>query len=69
MESQQSLTLRLTAEDNVKLRTTVGGDTHELTLDRGEFERLYQRMLRLRAKLDLHDARSAIVGPRAGRRD
>lgn len=56
MESEQHLSLRLTPDSLVKLRTSVGQDTHELSLDRDEFERLFARMLRIRAKLDLRDA-------------
>jgi len=56
MESQQHLSLRLTPDSHVRLRTTVGQDTHELALDRDEFERMFRHMLRIRAKLDLRDA-------------
>lgn len=56
METQQHLSLRLTPESHVKLRTTVGSDTHELSLDREEFEQFFHHLLRIRAKLDLRDA-------------
>ena len=56
METQQHLSLRLTNDSIVKLRTSIGEDTHELSLDRDEFEQLFRHMLRIRAKLDLRDA-------------
>ena len=56
MATQQHLSLRLTNDDIVRLRTTIGGDTHELSLDRDEFEQFFRNMLKLRAKLDLRDA-------------
>lgn len=56
MDTQQNLSLRLTNDDIVRLRTTIGGDTHELSLERAEFEQLFRHMLKLRAKLDLRDA-------------
>lgn len=60
MDSQQHLSLRLTPENLVKLRTTVGDDTHELAMDRAEFEKFFHHLLRIRAKLDLRDARDVI---------
>ena len=60
MESNQNLTLRLTPEDCVELQTTVGDQTHALSLDREEFEQFFHHLLRLRAKLDLREARGAI---------
>ncbi len=59
MESQQHLSLRLTTDSQVRLRTTVGQDTHELSLERDEFEQFFRHMLRIRAKLDLRDAAGA----------
>ncbi|MEM9348288.1 MAG: hypothetical protein AAGB26_16895 [Planctomycetota bacterium] len=56
MATSQHLSLRLTNDDIVRLRTTIGSDTHELSLDRDEFEQLFRHMLKLRAKLDLRDA-------------
>lgn len=68
METQQHLSLRLTQDDTVHLRTSVGEDTHEIALDRAEFERLFHHLLRIRAKLDLRDARGVIEDtPRLGR--
>lgn len=68
MDTHQHLSLRLTAQDTVKLRTAVGEDTHELTLNRAEFEQFFHHLLRLRAKLDLRDARGVIEDtPRHGR--
>ncbi len=58
METQQHLSLRLTPDSHVQLRTAVGEDTHELALNRDEFEQLFRHMLRIRAKLDLRDAAS-----------
>ena len=58
METQQNLSLQLTRDSFVRLRTSVGQDTHELALDRDEFERLFRHMLKIRAKLDLRDAAS-----------
>lgn len=64
MQSQHHLSLRLTRDDRVLLRTGVHSDerdqTHEIDLDRDEFEALFRHMLRLRAKLDLRDARGVI---------
>lgn len=56
MATSQHLSLKLTNDSIVRLRTSIGGDTHELSLDRQEFEQLYRSMLKLRAKLDLRDA-------------
>ena len=56
MATQQHLSLRLTNDDIVRLRTTIGGDTHELSLEREEFEQLFRNMLKIRAKLDLRQA-------------
>lgn len=56
MDTQQHLSLRLTNDSIVRLRTTIGGDTHELSLEREEFEQLFRHMLKIRAKLDLRDA-------------
>lgn len=56
MATSQHLSLTLNNDDIVRLRTSVGQDTHELALDREEFERLFRHMLKLRAKLDLRDA-------------
>ena len=56
METQQHLSLRLTPDDTVRLRTAVGDDTHELSLDRAEFEQFFHHLLRIRARLDLRDA-------------
>ncbi|MBX2850959.1 MAG: hypothetical protein KTR15_04340 [Phycisphaeraceae bacterium] len=56
MDTQKHLSLRLTNDDIVRLRTSIGADTHELSLDREEFEQLFRHMLKLRAKLDLRDA-------------
>jgi hypothetical protein len=56
MDTQQHLSLRLTKDDIVRLRTAIGDDTHELSLDREEFEQFFRHMLKLRAKLDLRDA-------------
>lgn len=56
MDTQQHLSLRLTNDSIVRLRTTIGGDTHELSLQREEFEQLFRHMLKIRAKLDLRDA-------------
>ena len=58
METQQHLSLRLTTDSIVRLRTSIGEDTHELSLDPEEFEQLFRHMLRIRAKLDLRDATS-----------
>jgi hypothetical protein len=58
METQEHLSLRLTRDNLVRLRTSVGQDTHELALDREQFERLFRHMLKIRAKLDLRDAAS-----------
>jgi|GEM_PF-2308120 len=59
MDSQQHLTLRLTPDNCVKLKTTVGEATHELAMDRNEFEKFFHHLLRIRAKLDLRQACSA----------
>lgn len=59
METQQHLSLQLTRDNLVRLRTSVGQDTHELAMDREEFERFFRHMLKVRAKLDLRDAASA----------
>lgn len=56
MATQQHLSLRLTNDDIVRLRTTIGGDTHELSLERDEFEQLFRNMLKIRARLDLRQA-------------
>jgi len=56
MDTQQHLSLRLTNDDIVRLRTSIGDDTHELSLDREAFEQFFRHMLKLRAKLDLRDA-------------
>ena len=56
MDTQQHLSLRLTNDDIVRLRTAIGEDTHELSLDREEFEQLFRHLLKIRAKLDLRDA-------------
>lgn len=56
MDTQQHLSLRLTNDNIVRLRTTIGSDTHELSLERDEFEQLFRHMLKIRAKLDLRDA-------------
>lgn len=56
MDTQQHLSLRLTKDDIVRLRTAIGDDTHELSLNREEFEQFFRHMLKLRAKLDLRDA-------------
>ena len=56
MATSQHLSLQLTNDDVVRLRTSIGSDTHELSLDREEFERLFRHMLKIRAKLDLRDA-------------
>jgi len=58
METQQHLSLRLTNDSIVKLRTSIGEDTHELSLDRDEFEQMFRHLLKIRAKLDLRDAAS-----------
>lgn len=63
MDSHDRLSLRLTPADTVCLRTTVGDATHELSLERDEFEQLFHHLLRIRAKLDLRDARGVIEGP------
>jgi len=63
METQQHLSLRLTNDDIVRLRTAIGDDTHELSLDRQEFEQFFHHLLRIRAKLDLRDARGVIEDP------
>lgn len=56
MDTQQHLSLRLTNDNIVRLRTSIGSDTHELSLNRDEFEQLFRNMLKIRAKLDLRDA-------------
>ncbi|MGB0767369.1 MAG: hypothetical protein ACPGYV_06635 [Phycisphaeraceae bacterium] len=56
MDTPQHLSLQLTVDSIVRLRSTVGHDTHELSLDREEFEQLFRHMLKIRAKLDLRDA-------------
>jgi len=56
MDTQQHLSLRLTNDNIVRLRTAIGDDTHELSLDREQFEQFFRHMLKLRAKLDLRDA-------------
>lgn len=60
METSQHLSLQLTPDDIIKLRTTDSGQTHEIALDRDEFEQLFHHLIRLRAKLDLRDARGVI---------
>lgn len=63
MDTQQHLSLRLTNDDTVRLRTAIGDDTHELSLERDEFEQLFRHMLKLRAKLDLRDASRSFDRP------
>ena len=56
MDTQQHLSLQLTNDNIVRLRTAIGDDTHELSLERDEFEQFFRHMLKIRAKLDLRDA-------------
>ena len=56
MDTQQHLSLQLTKDNIVRLRTAIGDDTHELSLERDEFEQFFRHMLKIRAKLDLRDA-------------
>lgn len=69
MKPNEHLSLRLNPDDTVLLRTTVETDSLELTLDRDDFKALFHHLIRLRAKLDLRDARGLIEdNDRHGRR-